>query len=173
MTYPFPNFKKHWRLGMDKYFNPTLYWACDYLSMPRFKLNHVRKRGPCSAVNWIEFLNIVFSRRNNKNIINYHVVRNVLYSTHPCDSCNASEAILKDMWKPVFKMTELYLVAMELCHIYRECHPNGIIRKTKTSAPGLTFIRIFWCSGSWILNVWDTNRSLVSRTTHLELKLNL
>ena len=27
----------HWSLGMDKYFYPTLCWACDYLSMPVFK----------------------------------------------------------------------------------------------------------------------------------------
>ena len=32
-------------LGMDKYFHPTLYWACDYLSMLGLKLNHVSKRG--------------------------------------------------------------------------------------------------------------------------------
>ena len=34
-----------WSLGMDKYFHPTLYWACDCLSMPELKLNHVSKRG--------------------------------------------------------------------------------------------------------------------------------
>ena len=104
MTYPFPNFKKHWHLGMDKYFHPTLYWACDYLSMPRFKLNYVRKGVP--VVQLIGLSSLTLSPQEEiKNVINYHVVRNVLYSTHPCDSCNASEAILKDMLKPVFKMT--------------------------------------------------------------------
>ena len=34
-----------WSLGMDKWFHPTLYWACDYLSMLGLKLNHVSKRG--------------------------------------------------------------------------------------------------------------------------------
>ena len=34
---------------MDKWFHPTLYWACDYLYMLRLKLIHVSKRGP--AVN--------------------------------------------------------------------------------------------------------------------------
>ena len=35
-----------WSLGIDKLFHPTLYWACDYLSMSGLKLNHVSKRGP-------------------------------------------------------------------------------------------------------------------------------
>ena len=34
-----------WSLGMDKQFHPMLYWACDYLSMLGFKLNHVSKKG--------------------------------------------------------------------------------------------------------------------------------
>ena len=34
-----------WSFGMDKYFHPTPYWACDYLSMLELKLNHVSKRG--------------------------------------------------------------------------------------------------------------------------------
>ena len=34
-----------WRLGMDKLFHRTLYWACDYLSMLGLKLNHVSKIG--------------------------------------------------------------------------------------------------------------------------------
>ena len=27
-----------WRLGMDKQFHPTLYWACDHLSMVWLKV---------------------------------------------------------------------------------------------------------------------------------------
>ena len=40
INYPFSNFNGCNRrsLGMDKYFRTTLYWAYDYLSMPRFKL---------------------------------------------------------------------------------------------------------------------------------------
>ena len=34
-----------WRLGRDKLFHPTLYWACNYLSMLGLKLIHVNKRG--------------------------------------------------------------------------------------------------------------------------------
>ena len=34
-----------WSLGMDKLFHPTLYMACDYVSMLGLKLNHVSKRG--------------------------------------------------------------------------------------------------------------------------------
>ena len=34
-----------WSLGMDKWFNLTLYSVCDYLSMLGLKLNHVYKRG--------------------------------------------------------------------------------------------------------------------------------
>ena len=33
-------------LGMDKYFHPTLYNGCNYLSMMVLKLNRVSKRGP-------------------------------------------------------------------------------------------------------------------------------
>ena len=47
---PFLNFNgsklqrfNRWSLGMDKWFHPTLYWACDYLSMLGLKLNHVSK----------------------------------------------------------------------------------------------------------------------------------
>ena len=36
----------HWSLKMDKYFHPTLYWACDYLYMLGLELNHVSKRSP-------------------------------------------------------------------------------------------------------------------------------
>ena len=35
-------------LGMDEWFHPTVYWACDYLSMLELKLYHVSKRGPSS-----------------------------------------------------------------------------------------------------------------------------
>ena len=35
-----------WSLGMDKWFRPTHYWACDYLSMLGLKLIHVIKRCP-------------------------------------------------------------------------------------------------------------------------------
>ena len=37
-----------WSLGMDKLFHPTLYSACDYLSMLRLKLIHVNESGPRS-----------------------------------------------------------------------------------------------------------------------------
>ena len=36
----------HWSLGMDKYFHPTLYNVCNYVSMLGLKVNHVRKRDP-------------------------------------------------------------------------------------------------------------------------------
>ena len=35
-----------WNLGKDKLFHPTPYWACNYLSMVKLKLNYVSKRGP-------------------------------------------------------------------------------------------------------------------------------
>ena len=44
ITYPFINFSGcTFSLGMDKWFHPTLYWACDYLSMLGLKLHHVSK----------------------------------------------------------------------------------------------------------------------------------
>ena len=44
---PIPKLQRcnRWSLGMDKWFNPTLFWACDYLSMLGLKLNHVSKSG--------------------------------------------------------------------------------------------------------------------------------
>ena len=36
---------------MDKSFHPLLYWACNYLSMLRLKLNHVSKRGYRTQLN--------------------------------------------------------------------------------------------------------------------------
>ena len=43
-----PKLRRHsrWSLGMERYFNPTLYWVCDYLSILGFKLIHVSKSGP-------------------------------------------------------------------------------------------------------------------------------
>ena len=38
--------RSRWRLRKDNQFHPTLYWAWDYLSMPRLEWNHVSKRGP-------------------------------------------------------------------------------------------------------------------------------
>ena len=35
-----------WSSGMDKYFHPTSYDGCNYLSMLRLKLTHGSKRGP-------------------------------------------------------------------------------------------------------------------------------
>ena len=34
-----------WSLGMGKWFHPTHFWTCDYLSMLGLKLNHVSKKG--------------------------------------------------------------------------------------------------------------------------------
>ena len=45
ITYPLLNFNGT-SLGMNKWFHPTFYWACDYLSMLGLKLNHISKRGP-------------------------------------------------------------------------------------------------------------------------------
>ena len=45
ITYPFPNFNRHWGLGMDKWFHSTHYNGCNYLFMLGYKLTHVRKRG--------------------------------------------------------------------------------------------------------------------------------
>ena len=41
-----------WSLGMDKYFHPTHYNGCNYLSMLGLKLNHVSKRGHRWARLW-------------------------------------------------------------------------------------------------------------------------
>ena len=45
ITYPFLNSKrcKRWIWGTVKYFNPTLYWACSYLSMLGLNLNNANE----------------------------------------------------------------------------------------------------------------------------------
>ena len=40
------NYCDRWYLGMDDWFHPTFYTACEYLSMLGSKLNHVSKRDP-------------------------------------------------------------------------------------------------------------------------------
>ena len=45
-----------WSLWMDKWFHPTLYQACNYLSMLGLKLNHVSKRGHTSWTRQLIFL---------------------------------------------------------------------------------------------------------------------
>ena len=49
ITYPFLNFNgstiEVWECISNTKSHPTLYWACDYLSMLGLKLNHVSKRG--------------------------------------------------------------------------------------------------------------------------------
>ena len=47
VAYPFLYFSgpNRWSLGMVRWFHPTLFWACDYLSMLGLKLIHVSKRG--------------------------------------------------------------------------------------------------------------------------------
>ena len=48
-----PKLHNRWSLGMDNQFHPTLYQACDGLSMLGSKLNHVSKRGPsCQLRQW-------------------------------------------------------------------------------------------------------------------------
>ena len=43
-----------WSLGMDKLFHPTVYWACDYLSMLGLKSNHVSNRGYLKQIGRME-----------------------------------------------------------------------------------------------------------------------
>ena len=45
ITYPFQTV-----MILDEQFCPTLYWACDYLSMLGLKLSHVCKQGPWSYI---------------------------------------------------------------------------------------------------------------------------
>ena len=42
-----------WSLGMDKSFNPTFPWACDYLSMLGLKFDHVSKRSYWHSVYYV------------------------------------------------------------------------------------------------------------------------
>ena len=52
ITYPFPKLKRcnRWSLWMDKWFNPTFYYACNYLSMLGLQLFHISKKGPWFSI---------------------------------------------------------------------------------------------------------------------------
>ena len=39
-----------WSLGMDKWFYPTLFWACNYFSLLGLKLIHVSTRDHCTRI---------------------------------------------------------------------------------------------------------------------------
>ena len=70
-----------WSLGMYKLFHPTLYWACDYLSMLRLKLNHVSKRGHWSKIS-DDFAIFSLTKYSWIFIIEYfikHVANGLLY----------------------------------------------------------------------------------------------
>ena len=41
---------RHWNLGMDKYFYPTLYWTCDHFSILESKLIHNGENGPWQQI---------------------------------------------------------------------------------------------------------------------------
>ena len=55
---------------MDKYFHPTQYNGCSYLSMLGLKLNHVSKRGP-----WTEISHIVILTSNTKLYVEFYPTR--------------------------------------------------------------------------------------------------
>ena len=55
------------KLGMDKKFHPTHLEVCDYLSMLRFKLNHVSERGPWGSFQYPIKCLIVRSRNVPKS----------------------------------------------------------------------------------------------------------
>ena len=49
---------KHWSLGIVNLFHPTLYWACDYLSMLGLKIHHVGKGVP---VIWMSYSDVAWT----------------------------------------------------------------------------------------------------------------
>ena len=84
-----------WSLGMDKWFHPTLYNGCDYLSMLGLKLIHVSKRGLRKT--HFEFAkytssNIVFPHFNFKNSIILTIADACRYTYTPCFTCSTFSA---------------------------------------------------------------------------------
>ena len=66
-----------WSLGIDKYFHPTLYWACDYLSMVGLKLNHAETglQGPVESCHYvIEGIKTAWSQRNHGSCLSVKTV---------------------------------------------------------------------------------------------------
>ena len=56
-----PKLQHHWKLGMDKQFHPTLYSACDYLSMLRLKVNPCYINGTLNCTCHLFYWTISFS----------------------------------------------------------------------------------------------------------------
>ena len=56
-----PKLQYHWKLGMDKQFHPTLYSACDWLSMLRLKVIPCYINGTLNVTCHIFYWTISFS----------------------------------------------------------------------------------------------------------------
>ena len=64
---------------MDKEFDLTLSCACDYLSLPGLKLNHVSERGHCWYVSFWDKNNIQAIKKNKKNIQAIHHISILIF----------------------------------------------------------------------------------------------
>ena len=73
-----------WSLAMDKSFRPTLYWACDYLSMLGFKLNHVSKRGPSWCLQSTQYNQTIWFLITAKPQCTYPISLNAPFETEMC-----------------------------------------------------------------------------------------
>ena len=69
---PLPKLQRcnRWSLGVDKSFHSTLYWTCDYLSMPGLKFIHINERGP-SYPEWPALISSQYVVKLTNQIHNY------------------------------------------------------------------------------------------------------
>ena len=81
-----------WSLEMVKLFNPTLHWACDYLSTLSLRLNHVSKRGPSSTNLMVPDL-----QRSCDLTTNMYAVSNLLLLVFICQ-CLISPTLSRWRW---------------------------------------------------------------------------
>ena len=68
-----------WSLGMDKWFHPTHFWECDYLSMLGLKLIHVRKKGPPGSDTkpWWRFFSNLSRQLHKIGLYNYMLLSSI------------------------------------------------------------------------------------------------
>ena len=73
-----------WSLGMEKWFHPTLYRACDYLSILELYLVHVCRSGP-----WYQIVLITVLKTRSSNLFIW-----AMFSVNANQSCDHAWLLL-------------------------------------------------------------------------------
>ena len=108
-----PKLQRCNRLGMDKWFNPTLYWACDYLSMLEIELIQVSKRRHWQQnINLTQFYDVIWRRHGLVDGMSI-VDRAMAWYHQPADHCQPCN---KTIYRAIGQVDVLDITAT--CHNY-------------------------------------------------------